>query len=554
MRLNSGRCPIKKGYGFLLLLFAPVIVTAQIDWENYATSFMGDGEEGLRPVLVTATPYNGVYLSSIDHAPSRADMQALTRAKDPADKRPPMYRQTNTIDSGAVYFFAPGVHPDNTGRYEFRVLLDNNTVLAPWQPIRQFTDRDKKGNLVELNAFKPYFGFLGGWQAPWDHFIIVDLREKASGQILCSAAAWWARTHVGIRAVYTTHDLFDFLQDHRNDARGENNSRPLPSNLTLQPGDNSLIFYTDAKTFKKEALEYQLLRYGAPYLPWRVNDFDNNIILLQHLPPGDYRLQMRLRAQRHNVTVYPFVIQPAWHQTLLFKAGSVAAVLLALAAVFLLLKLVRQRRRTRQEQIRREKFHLELRAIRSQLNPHFIFNSLSSIQGLVNQKDMDAANRYLSEFGQLLRDSLAVSDKDLIELQREIEILDTYLRLEQLRFGFQYSIQTAADMPVSGTEMPAFLLQPLVENAVKHGVSGKRETGEIRIRFFRESTNFIAQVTDNGAGWAPGREIRGYGLKLTEERIRVLNQLLKETPVRMTIDSAPGAGTTVSLLFKNWWT
>lgn len=547
MKRNSG--PRHSWFLLLLTFFLPAASKAQIDWDNYATSFMGDGKEGTKPVLVTATPYNGVYFFPIDHSASPADLAALSKPGADGSLRPAMYRHTNTIDSGEVYFFAPGIHPTNTNRYEFRVLLDGRTELTPWQPITKFTRRDKNNNLIELNDFKPYFGFLGGWKAPWNHFVVVDLREKSNGQIICSAAAWWAPADVKISAIYTTRDLHDFLQD------GKRTAHPIPASLTLEPEDNSLIIYVNTEIFKKEALEYQLKRNGQIYRPWQSNEFDNNSMLLQHLPPGEYLLQLRMRAQRHRVSGYSFRIKPAWYQTVFFKVLVAVFAILIFTTTFLLFKLIRQRRRTRQQQAHQEKLRLELRAIRSQLNPHFIFNALSSIQGLINQKDIDSANRYLSDFGQLLRDSLASSEKDLIELQQEINILDTYLQLEQLRFGFKYHIGIAPDTPPSGTEIPAALLQPLVENAVKHGVSGLREAGRIEISFSREKNgSFMAQVCDNGKGWTRHTEIKGYGLKLTEERIKVLNQLLKDNPVTMTVSSAPGTGTTVSLLFENWWT
>jgi len=212
----------------------------------------------------------------------------------------------------------------------------------------------------------------------------------------------------------------------------------------------------------------------------------------------------------------------------------------------------------RAESARREKLQVELRSLRSQLNPHFIFNALGSIQGLIQQNQVEAANRYLTEFGSLLREALAAGDNDFTDLPREQRILDSYLQLEQLRFGFQYEILTDPDVPAAEIEIPALLLQPLVENAVKHGVSVLREAGRIRVRFSRENGNFIVRVEDNGANWVPGPQTKGYGLKLTRDRIQLINLLRRGSSISMTIGpgvgkTTPGAGgTTVRLLFKNW--
>lgn len=539
----------------LLLLAAVLIHTrsnGQIDLDHYNTSFLGDGKEGTKPVLIVATPYDGIN-AMIDHFPTSLEQQALARPRPDGAERPATYRQVNVIDSGEAWFFAAGVHPGNSNQYEFRVLLDNDSVIAPWQPIEKFTDRDKSNAPIYINEFKPHFGILGGWKAQWDHFVIVDLREIATGKIICSAAAWWSPVFVGVKSIYTTRDLGEFLRDRSTSFDAPDRSRPVPSNLMLGPNDNSLIVYTNTEITRKEALEYQLIKDDILYRPWGANEFDNNFILLEHLPPGDYKLQLRLPVQRHNVTGYSFKVKSAWYQTPWFKASILLFVALIGSTIYLLLRLLRHRRRIRREKAHQEKLHLELRAIRSQLNPHFIFNALSSIQALVNQKDNYAANRYLSDFGHLLRDSLENSDKDLIALQQEIRILDTYLQLEQLRFGFQYEIVQAPDVPAGSTEIPAALLQPLVENAVKHGVSGLRENGRIVLTFSRENSTFIARVSDNGKGWTPGTETKAYGLKLTEERIKVLNQLLKDTPITMTIESTPGMGATVSINFKNWW-
>jgi hypothetical protein len=322
-----------------------------------------------------------------------------------------------------------------------------------------------------------------------------------------------------------------------------------------------------AEIYQRTALEYQLTRNGSVTIPWKPNDFDNDMILLKDLAPGAYTLSVRLRAQRHNPSSYAFTIKANWYETRLFQFLLGFLQVASIGFLILLFTLFRQRRKTRREQANREKLNLELRSIRAQLNPHFVFNALSSIQGLINNKETEAANRYLSEFGHLLRDALAASEKDYTELALETGILDTYLQLEQLRFGFSYTIETAPDVVPTATDIPAFLLQPIVENAVKHGVSGLRERGCLRLRFYREKATFIAEVSDNGDGWDTVNTPSGYGLRLTRERIRLLNQLLKGPVIEMSIEcgmAAAGAsaaggrvagqGTTVTIRFSNWWT
>jgi two-component system LytT family sensor kinase len=540
---------------FLLLL--PAGAMAQLDWQNYSTSFQGDGKEGKRPVLVTAIPYNGLYSGASYFSSSPAALHLADTFYASGEKRPRYIGESNTIDSAEVYFLAAGVHPENAARYEFRVILDGKQVILPWSPVTRFTDPDGRA----LNDFKPNYGFLGGYKTTWGHFLLVDIREKATKTILSTAVVYWRSAHPTLGGVFTAQNLRDFVGSKRESWNWKPDSamqrrlgQMSRSKLLLSPGDNTLIFYVNAEIYQRQALEYRLLRDGSVDIDWKSNDFDNNLIYLNDLRPGDYMLQMRLRAQRHNVSSFPFLIQTAWYETKLFKFALGALQAMSLGAIVLLFTLFRQRRKTRREQATREKLNLELGYIRSQLNPHFIFNSLSSIQGLVNRNEISAANRYLLEFGSLLRDSLAVSDKYLTELSREVDILDSYLQLEQLRFGFRYEIRTPPDLSPAETEIPAFLLQPIIENAVKHGVSALHEAGLIQIVFSRENGNFIAQVTDNGKGWDTGVRATGYGLRLSTERIRLHNELLKDRPIRMTINSTPGGGgTMVHLEFNNWW-
>jgi two-component system LytT family sensor kinase len=562
---------MKKWIGFLLALaFASFPGSAQIDWKNYSTSFQGNGKEGGQPVLVTATPYNGIYLAEMDFRSEPGDPPPPRDIDEEGNKRPVFYRTTNNIDSSEEYFVVPGIHPANADLYEFRVLQDDRISIHPWGPIEHFT-----GPGMRLNEFKEDFAFLGGYKTDWRHYVMVDVREKESKKIVASAAVYWRPARAGVQDVYTSRELKDFLKNERSSydrQPGNDSAHQWRGKLLLEPDDNSLIFHVNADIFKKEALEYQLMRNGMADIPWRANDFNNNLLLLQNLPPGEYVLQIRLRAQRHNVTAYPFFIKTAWHQTLLFKGIAIGLTLLSFVTLVLLAKVLRQRRKIRVEEANREKLNFELRSIRSQLNPHFIFNSLNSIQGLINKNEIAAANLYLSEFGNLLRDTLSVSDKDFTDLGREIGVLDTYLRLEQLRYGFRYEIHTDENVPIAETEIPAVLLQPLVENAVKHGVAGQQEKGSIRVLFSRENANFIVLIKDSGQHWMPGGETTGYGLKITRERIRVLNQLSKDSTIFLTITvesgsgmtiaepgsgmtiAEPGSGTTVKLLFQNWYT
>jgi two-component system LytT family sensor kinase len=190
---------------------------------------------------------------------------------------------------------------------------------------------------------------------------------------------------------------------------------------------------------------------------------------------------------------------------------------------------------------------LKLNSIRSQLNPHFLFNALSGIQNLMNKNEIDNANKYLSKFARLTRNVL--DDKELISLSQEKTLLDDYLQMEQLRFGFKYEINLSEDL--NNIEIPSMLLQPFVENAVKHGVSQKATDGKIMITFVRQAKDLVLTVTDNGNGFDTEKKANGLGLLLSGSRIALLNSIYKENRFTLVIQSTTN-GTKVSLTLTDW--
>ncbi|MNK45571.1 Sensor histidine kinase YehU [compost metagenome] len=197
----------------------------------------------------------------------------------------------------------------------------------------------------------------------------------------------------------------------------------------------------------------------------------------------------------------------------------------------------------------KEMARLQLASVRSQLNPHFLFNALAGIQTLMNKNETDNANRYLSKFARLTRNVL--ENKDLISLTSEKTLLDDYLQMEQLRFGFQYTISASADLDAENIEIPAMLLQPFVENAVKHGVAEKGNLGKIEINFIKQETDLVLGITDNGTGFDSSTKYEGLGMALSKNRISLLNSIYKETPFVLDIQSGD-EGTTVKITLTQW--
>jgi LytS/YehU family sensor histidine kinase len=162
------------------------------------------------------------------------------------------------------------------------------------------------------------------------------------------------------------------------------------------------------------------------------------------------------------------------------------------------------------------------------MNPHFTFNALGSIQNLINQKKDKEANDYLVNFAKLLRLVLSTSEKRLITLSEEIEQLELYLRLEQLRVPFRYTIDIDESIDVENEEIPGMLIQPIVENAVKHGVVPEGG-GHIKLTFTMTGQVLYVTVTDTGNGYFVSEDAAkaGFGLQAIRERLKLLNKELK---------------------------
>jgi LytS/YehU family sensor histidine kinase len=249
------------------------------------------------------------------------------------------------------------------------------------------------------------------------------------------------------------------------------------------------------------------------------------------------------------IRAFRFNTSPEWYQTWRFWLTAGAILLIAILLFFFIRYLIRFRK----EKARSHQLTQSLQSIRAQLNPHFVFNALSSIQGLINKNNITNANHYLTGFSNLLRESLRNHDKEFVPLEKELSLLDTYISLEKLRFGFGYTIQTDHDINTSDIEIPYLLLQPVVENAIKHGAGPKNTDGNITIRIYRENADLHLLVTDNGAGFTI-QPINGHGMgiRITKERISLLNRTLHGQFIHLAIKSTTAEGTTVHLTFQNW--
>ncbi|MES2513510.1 MAG: histidine kinase [Bacteroidota bacterium] len=200
---------------------------------------------------------------------------------------------------------------------------------------------------------------------------------------------------------------------------------------------------------------------------------------------------------------------------------------------------------------------ISLQSLRREMNPHFIFNSLNSVNQFIAQNKEIEANKYLTAYSSLMRNMMENSSKDFIPLQKELEQLKKYLELEHLRFNdkFEYTISIDEDLDTDSVSIPNMLLQPHLENAIWHGLRYKETKGMLMLTVKNRGETIEISIDDNGIGIEKSKELKttnqkvhqSIGIKNINERIALLNDLYK-IHIRCIVNSKPDhTGTTVIL-------
>jgi streptogramin lyase len=320
---------------------------------------------------------------------------------------------------------------------------------------------------------------------------------------------------------------------------------------------NSIVFdFISPFIYNADKIVYRYRLDGADNA-W-IETGNNNSVRLTALQPGKYTFHAAasLNGKDWFETTTPlhFTIHPPFWQTWWFR--SVFGLFIVSALYFyyryrlnsLKRKQAEKIDRLQNEQAMAEKelllSHLnhdlavtKLTALRAQMNPHFIFNALNSIQQMVLRKQEGSAAKYLSKFSRLLRIILNQSDKTTVVLNEELETLNLYLELEALRYSdsFEYAVTADKMIDKEETEIPALLIQPFVENAIWHGLLHKEGKRRLYIHFgLNNKEELVCTIDDNGIGREAAARIfeneildnphTGKGIKTTEERLQLYNQ------------------------------
>ncbi|MEL6535549.1 MAG: histidine kinase, partial [Bacteroidota bacterium] len=201
-----------------------------------------------------------------------------------------------------------------------------------------------------------------------------------------------------------------------------------------------------------------------------------------------------------------------------------------------------------------------LKSLRSQMNPHFIFNSLNSINGFIASQETREANKYLTDFSRMMRMVLDNSAKDFVPLDEELSAMSLYLKLEHVRFQdrFNYQFNVADSITPHQHRIPPMLVQPYIENAIWHGLRYKESMGQLLVSFEQNETHLVLRITDDGIGRAQSQKLKtanqkqhnSMGMKNTEERITLLNRLYKQPITVQIADLTSGSHPGTEVVIK----
>jgi len=295
-----------------------------------------------------------------------------------------------------------------------------------------------------------------------------------------------------------------------------------------------------------------------------VSGFDNIRFHSDHLTfsnPKHGRKSILIQAKESGRKVH-FNYQLNWDLNWLLKLLVGCSALLG--AVILFVRYVVKRKldqETEQAIINQKISELELNALRSQMNPHFIFNALGSVQYFIQENDKEKADEYLSDFAQLMRLILESSKSAMIPLDEEIKLLTLYLGLEKMRFSDKFNFKLSLDEEIDlNVEIPPMIIQPFLENAINHGIYhlNNRE-GKIDLRIFNQGLDLICEIEDNGIGRTASKSFRrknhkSRGTQILDERIQTLNKLktvgLQVNTIDLIVDNK-AVGTKVVVKFEN---
>lgn len=324
---------------------------------------------------------------------------------------------------------------------------------------------------------------------------------------------------------------------------------------------NFQIRYTDLEYGNQQnvSFRYRLLGYDEEW----VNNEGNRLISFSNIPPGTYTLQLsasnedavwNIRPQELEIVMVPAFWQTWWFKLLLVSLG----ILIGWYLIGVRIKSIK-----RTAQLQQDLAQSEAKALKAQMNPHFLFNSLNAIDNYILNNDPAKASDYLSKFSKLIRKILDNSDVPSITLEEEIDILKLYIKMEQMRFSdkFDTNINLKGNINPSELVIPPLIIQPYVENAIWHGLIHLQKKGALNISFSIKDEVLLCEIEDNGIGRLRAQQNKSksatkrksHGMKIAQERLKLFSKNIHQEQLVIVDDlksaNQQAIGTKVTLRF-----
>lgn len=314
----------------------------------------------------------------------------------------------------------------------------------------------------------------------------------------------------------------------------------------------SLVFSVDAAGRRQAEVQYALLRDNTGHPGWQPVSGNEVPVTLPHYGHTRIAIRARSASSGFGAPLYcdVFLSPPFWYDYHFTAACVLMGILLS---VFITHRIFRRYARKKEEKLTREMQALqnEFRALNAMMNPHFIFNSLNSIQSFINTGDKKAANRYLQHFSRLIRQNMVNISANQIPVRQELEVLRHYLEIEQLRFGgnLQYSI-TVDREATNYCTLPPLLVQPLAENAILHGLLPLRDRQpELHVHIEHRSERLHITVRDNGTGYYNSRkqleDRPSFGIGYIRKRLEKIEAMTRQSCHFSILSEEGKPGTTI---------
>lgn len=460
----------------------------------------------------------------------------------------PITRMVEDIKRGVIWIAATGhglwKYTPRTNQWQ-RMPLDKNDVIVNILITNDGTLWLKSDNaLIRYNPETGAAKYLGA-EYDLNQFLNGSFIKGKSDELFFGRFRFYPHEIKDVKL--KPRVVFSFIKVFNHELRLPKNLNSV-SKITLRHDQSFFTVGFSALSY----IQHQKNQYA-----YRLVNFSNDWILggntplaaFTNVPPGEYELQIKgsnYDGVWSEIRSLKIIITPPFWQTWWFRGVLLALGLAVIYAIYryrLAQQTLKSRllaeealRKQREAEYRQRIAQTEISALRAQMNPHFIFNCLNSIQYFTASNKADIASEYLSKFSRLIRLVLENSRSEKVTLTNELETLRLYIEMEAMRFQqkVHYAINVAPDVDTDTIQIPPLLVQPFVENAIWHGLMHKEAGGQVIIEVTQPLENMLRiTITDDGVGREKAAEYKSksatkhksFGMKVTTERIELINQL-----------------------------